>query len=98
MAGKPGQRILTPAQMRDSATPPDELPPQGQVTPQLSFPLGKKTEPSSPLVRPARPANPAVAASASGVGDAVARCEAQASEPARASCRAKLAREETVRR
>ena len=91
VAAKPGPTIPTPAQMRDSAFPPDELQPQGPVIPQLSFPLGKKASgQAQPMVLPSRPA---AAASAGGIDDAVARCEAQVSEQARASCRARLARE-----
>lgn len=89
-AGKPGPRLLTPAEMRDSAAPTGDLRPEGQVTPQISVPLGrafpKPPKPAAPAVRPA------TAASSGGINDAVARCEAQADEASRAKCRDNLAR------
>ena len=89
-AAKPGPRPMTPAEVRDSAAPTGDLRPEGQVTPQISVPLGKPfptpPKPTSPAVRPA------TAASSGGINDAVARCEAQADEAARAKCRDSLAR------
>ena len=87
---KPGPRLLTPHESRDSATQPGDLRPERPVTPQISIPLGK-TPP------PATPPNPNAArrklTPAAGVEDAVARCEAQIGEQVRAKCRDRLARE-----
>ena len=82
---KPPPRLLTPAELRDSASSPADEPPAGAVTPQISIPLGKKPAP------PLKPYSRAAAAPG-GIDDAAARCEAQASEPARAECRDKLTR------
>lgn len=84
---KPGPRLLTPAQARDSATAPGELRPERQVTPQLTIPLSRKPQPptTSNELRQGKPA------SAGGVNDAAARCEAQSDAQARARCRAQPA-------
>lgn len=88
---KPGPRLLTPAQSRDSASPPGEIRPAHPVTPQISIPFGKK--PPAPL-KPARhPLREGSAASAGRVDDAAARCEARLGEQVRAKCRAELAHE-----
>ena len=88
---KPGPRLLTPHESRDSATQPGDLRPEHPVTPQISIPFGK-----TPL--PATPPNPNAAKrnltpAPAGVEDAVARCEAQIGEQVRAKCRDRLARE-----
>ena len=91
-AAKPGPRLLTPAESRDSASPPGDLRPEHPVTPQISIPLGKRPPP--PLKSESRPARPGGnAASSGGIDDAAARCEAQLGEQVRAKCRDKLARE-----
>lgn len=87
---KPPPRRLTPAELRDSASSPADDPPAGAVTPQISIPLGKK--PAPPLKPYSRAARRDAAAAPGGIDDAAARCEAQASEPARAECRDKLTR------
>ena len=93
VAAKPGPRTLTPAEKRDNATPPDESRPDGPVVPQISIPLGKSGPVSSkPVVRVPRPQP---AASSGGVNDAVARCEAEADDQARAACRDRLSRQGT---
>jgi hypothetical protein len=95
-AAKPGPRTLTPAEKRDNATPPDESRPEGPVVPQISIPLGKSLPASSkPTLPTLRPPRPAAAASAGGVNDAVARCEAQADESLRAKCRDRLSHQGT---
>ncbi len=95
-AALPGPRTLTPAEKRDNATPPDDSRPEGRVVPQISIPLGKSlpaaSKPTLPTLRPTRPA---AAASSVGVNDAVARCEAQADEAARARCRDRLSHQGT---
>ena len=45
-AGKPAQKLLTPAQKRESATAPGDLRPERPVTPQITIPLGKKPLPA----------------------------------------------------
>ena len=85
---KPPPRSLTPAELRDSASSPADEPPAGAVTPQISIPLGKK--PVLPLKPYSRAARRDAPAAPGGIDDAAARCEAQASESARAECRDKL--------
>ena len=83
---KPATRLLTPAEIRESATLPGELRPEGPATPQLSIPLGNTTaKPSSPTAKQGKNG------SSGGVNDAVARCNAEADESARAKCRDRLA-------
>ena len=88
---RPGPRLLTPVESRDSATHPGDVRPEHPVTPQISIPLGK-TPPAARTPEPigAKRNRPAGAA---GVDDAVARCEAQVGEQVRAKCRDRLARE-----
>ena len=88
---KSGPRVLTPLEMRDNATQPGELRPENPVTPQIRIPLGKKP----PATEPAAP-RPGHAASAGGLEDEVARCEAQAGEQVRAKCRDELARQKRL--
>lgn len=89
VTGKPAPRPLSPSELRESATPPGDLRPENPVTPQLSIPLGKK-----PVLAPEPRAQRRIgsaSAVAGGIDDASARCEAQASDAARAACRGKLA-------
>ncbi len=90
-AAKPGPKQLSPEQARDSATTPGELRPEHPVVPQINIPLGK--QPPVPPKSPASAARSGRAASAGGIDDAVARCEAQVDRQARADCRARLARQ-----
>ena len=87
---RPGPRLLTPAETRDSATQPGDVRPERPVTPQISIPLGK-TPPAARTPEPigAKRNRPAADARA----DAAARCEAQVGEQVRAKCRDRLARE-----
>jgi hypothetical protein len=88
---KPGPRLLTPIESRDSATQPGDVRPERPVTPQISIPLGKTPAPA----RTPDPigAKPNRSSASAGVEDAVARCEAQVGEQVRAKCRDRLARE-----
>ena len=88
---RPGPRLLTPVESRDSATQPGDVRPEHPVTPQISIPLGK-TPPAARTPEPIGPKRNRPAADA-GVDDAVARCEAQVGEQVRAKCRDRLARE-----
>jgi hypothetical protein len=65
------------------------LRPERAVVPQIVIPLSRKARPVAPA--PSQPARGAAASA--GIGDAVARCEAQVSAAERASCRTHLARE-----
>ena len=78
----PGRRVLTPTEKRESSSMPGDLRPGDRVTPQIVVPL-RKTPPS-----PAAPATRAASAPG-GIDDTAARCEAQASQQARESCRAR---------
>lgn len=84
---KPPPRLLTPEEKRDSDAQPDDLKIDRAVTPQLTIPFGK-TPPSS-AQGDARAAQRSAAASAVGVDDSAARCEAQADDASRAICRDK---------
>ncbi len=88
---RPGPRLLTPVESRDSATQPGDVRPEHAVTPQVSIPLGK-TPPAARTPEPIGAKRNRPAADA-GVDDAVARCEAQIGEQVRAKCRDRLARE-----
>jgi hypothetical protein len=91
---KPGPRLLTPAESRNSATIPGDERAERPVTPQLSIPLGKT--PPAPLAAPksrtapgpSRNPSPAVAD-----GDEAARCEAERGEQVRAKCRDRAVRQ-----
>jgi hypothetical protein len=85
------RRLMSPEQLRDSATTPGDLRPERPVTPQINVPFGKPPPSASPTAE-ARPLPRSAAASATGVDDAAARCEAQDNDSLRAVCRAKLAR------
>ena len=89
-AAKPSPRPLTPAELRDSGSSEANDRPVGAVTPQISIPLGKK--PAPPSMPYSRAARPDAGAASGGINDSAARCEAQASEQARAACREKLTR------
>ena len=86
-------RPTSPAEKRDSATPTatTTAQPDRPVTHQLTIPLGRKP-PATPRSQSAAERS-GLAASAGGVDDAVARCEAQVGKRARASCLDRLARE-----
>jgi hypothetical protein len=89
--GKTGPRLLTPTEKRHSATVPGDLRPERKVTSQVTIPIGK-TPPGSPKVD-ARAAQRPPAASAVGVDDGAARCEAETDDAVRAICRDKRAKE-----
>lgn len=90
-ASKPAPRPLSPTELRESATPPGDLRPEDPVRPQISIPFGKKPAASlAPEPRAQRRIGSA-SASAGGINDASARCEAEADAQARFACRSKLA-------
>ena len=91
-AAKPGPRLLTPAESRNSASPPGELRPERPVTPQISVPLGK-TPPASVKSQSRALRRGKAASAAGGIDDAAARCEALSDEQVRAQCRDSRARE-----
>ncbi|WP_088279540.1 hypothetical protein [Ideonella sp. A 288] len=88
-ATRPAPRAQTAVERRDGATEPGELGPARPVIRQFTIPLGPSTPPVPKP--PARPDRRGQAASAAGIDDAVARCEAQSDARQRAACRAKLA-------
>ena len=88
---RPAPRPLTPAELRNSATSPDDQPPEGPVVPQINIPFGKTPPPPKSAPHAARAGMTASANGANaGIGDAAARCEAQEDASARAACRVKL--------
>jgi hypothetical protein len=90
LAVKPGPRLLTPTELRDSASTPGELRPDERVTPQIVIPL-RKTMPPKKTQRAAT--RRGTAASSASIDDSAARCEAQSSQSAREKCRASLAQD-----
>jgi hypothetical protein len=80
---------LSPEAERDSATAPGSLRPERAALPQLTVPVGTppaRAAASAPGVLP-----PSLAASAGGISDAVARCEATTNAQERKACRRQLA-------
>jgi hypothetical protein len=92
---KPLPRPLSPNELRDSATAPGDLRPEDPVRPQISIPFGKKPA-LAPEPRAQRRTGSA-SATAGGIDDASARCEAEADTQARLACRGKLAQTATKR-
>lgn len=89
-AGKPEKKLLTPSELRDSATAPGDLRPERPVTPQVTIPLNKAGQvPAKPVLNPPPRAKPAPSG---GIEDAAARCGALADAKERDQCRDKLAR------
>ena len=90
---KPVERPLSPTALRESASPPGDLRPEDPVKPQISIPFGK--QPAAPLAPEPRAqrriGTASTAATAGGINDASARCEAELGDAARAACRNKLA-------
>ncbi len=87
LTSKPGPRLQTPAELRDSASTPGDLRPEARVTPQIVIPLRKAAPPTHAQRAAARRGT---AATSAGIDDSVARCEAQSSAQAREKCRASL--------
>lgn len=85
---KPGPRLMTPEQKRDTSGAALDLTPDRQVTPQLSIPFGRQPAPSKADTRAARRGLPT--SSTGGINDAAAACEAQAEASARSACRERL--------
>ena len=73
---KPAPNLMSPEEKRDTAT--HDLQPDRPVDPQVSIPLGKKGGPKGK--------------SSGSIDDAAARCQAEATETARAACRDKAAK------
>ena len=80
---------LSPEAERDSATAPGSLRPERAALPQLTGPVGTPPAKAAASAPGALPPNPA--ASAGGISDAVARCEATTSTLERKACRRQLA-------
>lgn len=91
-AAVPPPQVQTPQSKRDSATAPGTLRPERPAVPQMTVPL---QIPPPPASAPAAAIPPNPAASAGGVSDAVARCEAKTSAVERAQCRRDLAQQAT---
>ena len=82
---------MSPEATRDSATAPGSMRPERPALPQITVPIGKPPAEPGPAASAAQ--RPGGTASAPGVSDAVARCEARTSEAQRRRCRAELARQ-----
>ena len=90
LASKPGPRLQTPTELRDSASTPGDLRPEERVTPQVVIPLRKPNPVSPPKAVKGAPRQGAAASSA-GIDDSAARCEAEQSKPTRDKCLASIA-------
>jgi hypothetical protein len=95
LAAKPRLNPLAPQDLRESATAPGDLHPAHAAVPQINIPFGKNQAAAAKL--PSSAARSGNAASAGGIDDAVARCEAEVDRHVRATCRARLAREDRSR-
>jgi hypothetical protein len=95
LAAKPDRKPLTPQLARESATAPGDLRPEHATVPQINIPFGK-TQGAAPKPQSNAPRN-SNAASAGGIDDAVARCEAESDAQLRAACRIRLAHEGRTR-
>jgi hypothetical protein len=92
----PGPQRLSPEALRDSATAPGSLRPERPALPQVSVPLG--VPPPEPTASAPGALRPNPAASAGGMSDAVARCEAKTSALERRQCRRQLAHQSPAAR
>ncbi|HEX5682607.1 MAG TPA: hypothetical protein VFY73_01120 [Ideonella sp.] len=81
---KPVRRALTPEELRNTATFPDELRPDGPIKPQVVVPLGRKPPP--PTGAAASAAAQAGTTPAGKINDEVARCKARSSPQMQAAC------------
>ncbi|MES2714453.1 MAG: hypothetical protein V4795_01725 [Pseudomonadota bacterium] len=88
---QPGPQRLSPEALRDSATAPGSLRPERPALPQVSVPVGLPPPAPTASSPGALPPNPA--ASAGGISNAVARCEAKTSALEREQCRRRLERQ-----
>ena len=88
---KPAPKALSPAALRESATPPGDLRPEDPVRPQINIPLGRKPVASLAAEPRAQRRIGSASAAAGGIDDASARCEAEVDTQARLACRGKLA-------
>lgn len=92
-SAKPPPRALSPNESREVATTPGSRRPEDPVIPQINIPLGRTPPP--PVAGKATAARHGQ--TSGGIDDRVARCEAQSSSAARATCRDRLVREGVVR-
>lgn len=83
LKGKPGPRLMSPAELSKQASPPGDLRPENPVTPQIVIPLRPKSE--VPLK-----AGKATSRPGGSVDDTAARCEALADAAARTACRDRI--------
>ncbi len=93
---RPGPHLMSPEALRDSAMAPGSMRPERAALPQLTVPLGvpaREPAASAPGVLPPNPA-----ASAGGISEAVARCEAKTSALERQQCRRQLAHQSPIAR
>jgi hypothetical protein len=88
-AVQPGAHLLTRTEMRNTKTPPGDVRPETPVIRQVVIPLSRT--PPAPLKPESRALRSGHSASAGGINDDAARCEALTSAQARANCRAKPA-------
>jgi hypothetical protein len=88
-AVRPGAHLLTRTEMRNTKTPPGDVRPETPVIRQVVIPLSRT--PPAPLKPESRPLRSGHSASAGGINDDAARCEALAGATARARCRDKSA-------
>jgi hypothetical protein len=88
-AVRPGAHLLTKTEMRNTKAPPGDVRPETPVIRQVVIPLTRT--PPAPLKPDSQALRSGHSASAGGINDDAARCEALATAPARARCRDKAA-------
>ena len=86
---KPGPRVVTNSEQRETSAPPGALRPDPKVAPQVSIPL--VNTPTSAAKKPFV-GRSGTAAPTGGIDDSAARCEAETTAQLREQCRNKFAR------
>ena len=86
-----GPRLSTPAERRESATPPGDLGPIGAPPPLINIPFGQPAATGKPAFAPAAQRDNSLPANA--IDDEAARCQAQPDAPSREACRQEMARQ-----
>ena len=87
-ATKPGPRVVTNTEQRETSAAPGALRPDPKVAPQVSIPLV-----STPVSAAKKPftGRGSTAAPTGGIDDSAARCDAEMTAQLREQCRSKLA-------
>jgi len=87
---KPGPRVVTNTEQRQTSATPGALRPDPKVAPQVSIPL--VNTPTSAAKKPFTGRSSDAPAATGGIDDSAARCEAETTAQLREQCRDKLGR------